>query len=80
MVRTAFEKEYEKVQRKLKLAMIIHETYVKELARINRKKEDDERKKREEEEAKILAEAELAMQLEIEAAEEAKRLQMLAKK
>ncbi len=41
--------------------MIIHETYVKELARIKRKEEDEERKKREEEEAKILADAELAM-------------------
>ena len=79
-MRTAFEKEFDKVSRKLNITMIIHDTYVKEIARIHRKKEDDQRKKREEEEAKRLADAEFTMQQDIATAEEEKRVQLQAKK
>lgn len=60
MVKKAFESEYEKISRKLNITKIIHDTYVKEIARIHKKEEDDRRKRAKSEERKI-AEAELAM-------------------
>ena len=51
LVRTAFDKEFEKVARKLNITMIIHDTYVKEIARFYRQKEETEKKIREQEEA-----------------------------
>ena len=36
LVRKAFEKENEKVQRQLNITKIIHDTYVKEIARIHK--------------------------------------------
>ena len=79
LVRKAFEKEEEKVLRKLNITMIIHDTYVKEIDRFH-KKQEQERIKREEEEQQKLLEAELAMKREIEAAEEERRKQIAAQK
>ena len=61
MVRKAFEKEDEKVQRQLHLSKIMHDTYFKEIARFHKKQEDEARRLREEAEAARLAAAELAM-------------------
>lgn len=36
-MRKAWEKEYEKVSRKLNITKIIHDTYVKEIARFHQK-------------------------------------------
>ena len=69
LVRKAFEKEYEKVMRQLNITKIIHDTYVKEIAR-HYKKQEDERRKREESEERRLREAGLAMQQELAAKEE----------
>ena len=65
LVRKAWENELVKVQRKWNITKIIHDTYVKEIARFFQKKADDERKKREESE-------------ERKKSEEAKRLEDIA--
>ena len=53
LVRTAFEKELEKVARKLNITKIIHDTYVKEIARVLKKREDEKRALEEAEERRI---------------------------
>lgn len=58
LVRKAWEKEHEKVQRKWNITKIIHDTYVKEIARFHQKKADDERKRREESEERKRSEEE----------------------
>ena len=72
LIKKAFEKEEEKVMRKLNITKIIYDTYVKELQRFYKQQEDEQRK-RELEEAKKIADAEAAMQEEIALAEEEKR-------
>lgn len=66
--------------RKNNITKIIHETYVKEIIRFN-KKQDEDRRKREESEERKIAEAELAMQQELAALEEEKaRNERIAKR
>ena len=45
LVRKAFEKEYEKVQRQLNITKIIHDTYVKEIARFHKKQEEEKERR-----------------------------------
>ena len=59
-MKKAFESEYEKIMRQLNITKIIHDTYVKEIARFH-KNEEEARRKREESEERKIAEAELAM-------------------
>lgn len=61
LVRKAFEKEYEKVQRQLNITKIIHDTYVKEIARLQKAKAEEERLAREAEESRRQAEIEFQL-------------------
>jgi uncharacterized protein YbbC (DUF1343 family) len=76
-VRCAFEKEYEKVYRKWNITKIIHDTYVKEIARVLKKQDDDERKELLEAE-QLIVDAQIAMQKELAAAEEERKAKLLA--
>ena len=40
-MKKAFEREFEKVQRQLNITKIIHDTYVKEIARFYKKQDDE---------------------------------------
>lgn len=79
LVRKAWTAEFEKVSRQLNITKIIHDTYVKEIARFHKKREDEERRKRELSEEKRL-EVEIAVQAEIAQAEEERKKLEVAKR
>ena len=73
LVRKAFEKEHEKVQHKLKITKIIHDTYEKEIERYYQRQEEEARRKREESEERKRAAIEAEKQRELAAAEEERK-------